>query len=182
MCGQKRRETIKKSANRNIRFIQSALSVVKSTRISPYSCKTSKKTHTQYPLFALTLFRDYGNQHYREFIEDAGDMDGVQEIRDLSLVPHFTTLQKVISRIKSLCLKFIFRKTVDQFYSSDEKIAITAIDSSGFTSGYCSHYFSERTGKLRKPFLKISISVDTGHQVITGFVALNLQVHDTDMR
>jgi transposase len=106
-------------------------------------------------------------------------MDGVQEILDLSVIPHFTTLQKFISRIKSLYLRLTFRKTVDLFYSSDENIPITAIDSSGFTSGYCSHYFSERTGKIRKQFLKTSISVDTEHQVITGFVASNSRVHDT---
>jgi len=106
-------------------------------------------------------------------------MEGVQEILDLSEVPHFTTLQKFISRIKTLYLRFTFRKTVNLFYSSDENIPITAIDSSGFTSGYCSHYFSERTGKIRKHFLKVSISVDTEQQAITGFVASNSRVHDT---
>jgi ribonucleotide reductase beta subunit family protein with ferritin-like domain len=125
------------------------------------------------------LFKDFHNQHYREFIEDVGDMAEVQEILDLSEVPHFTTLQKFISRIKSFYLKITFRKTVDLFYSSDETIPITAIDSSGFISGYCSHYFSERTGKLRKQFLKTSISIDTGQQAIIGFVTSNSRVHDT---
>ena len=173
------KETINRSASRNIRFIQAALSVVRSTRISPYSCKYSKKIYTQYQLLALVLFKDYRNQHYREFIEDVGDMEGVQEHLDLSEVPHFTTLQKFISRLKTLYLKITFRKTVNLFYSSDENIPITAIDSSGFTSGYCSHYFSERTGKIRKHFLKVSISVDTEQQAITGFVASNSRVHDT---
>lgn len=175
----KRQETNKRSASRNIRFIQSAISVVKSTHLKPYSCKYSKKTYTQDQLLILLLFKDYRNQHYREFIEDVSDMDGVQEILELSSVPHFTTLQKFLCRIKSLYLRLVFMKTVKMFYSTEDSIPITAIDSSGFTSGYCSHYFSERTGKIRKHFLKTSIAVDTDLQVITGFVASNSRVHDT---
>ena len=175
----KSKETIKRSASRNIRFIQVTHSVVKSTHLNPYSSKFSKKIYTQHQLLVLILFKDFRNQHYREFIEDIGDMEGVQEILDLSEVPHFTTLQKFLCRIKTLYLRITFKKTVNLFYSSDENIPITAIDSSGFTSGYCSHYFSERTGKIRKHFLKSSISVDTDQQIITGFVASNSRVHDT---
>ena len=174
-----RKETIKKSASRNIRFVQTAISIVKSTHLSPYSSKYSKKIYTQHQLLVLILFKDFRNQHYREFIEDVGDMDRVQEILNLSEVPHFTTLQKFFCRIKSHYLRLAFRKTVNLFYASDENIPITAIDSSGFTSGYCSHYFSERTGKLRKHFLKTSISVDTDQKAITGFVASKSRVHDT---
>ena len=84
MCASKSKETIKKSASRNIRFIQAAISVVKSTHLKPYSCKFSKKIYTQHQLLVLVFFKDYRNQHYREFIEDVGDMEGVQEILDLS--------------------------------------------------------------------------------------------------
>ena len=106
-------------------------------------------------------------------------MGRVQDLLDLSSIPHFTTLQKFLRRIKSLYLRLTFKKTVGLFYSCDDTIPLTAIDSSGFTSGYCSHYFSERTGKIRKHFLKTSISVDTDEQVITGFVATKSRVHDT---
>ena len=106
-------------------------------------------------------------------------MERVQELLGLSVVPHFTTLQKFLFRIKSLYLRITFKKTLNLFYTTDDKIPITAIDSSGFTSGYCSHYYSARTGKIRKHFLKTSISVDTNLRAITGFVASNSRVHDT---
>ena len=106
-------------------------------------------------------------------------MERVQELLGLSVVPHFTTLQKFLFRIKSLYLRITFKKTLNLFYTTDDKIPITAIDSSGFTSGYCSHYYSARTGKIRKHFLKTSISVDTDLRAITGFVASNSRVQDT---
>lgn len=84
-------------------------------------------------------------------------------------IPQFTTLQKFLCRIKPIYLDLLFKCTLKQFYSDDGSISITATDSSGFTSGYSSHYHSIRTGKMRKPFLKTSIAIDTDQQLITGF-------------
>jgi transposase len=106
-------------------------------------------------------------------------METIQQELELSAVPHFTTLQKFFSRMKTLYLRYAFGKTLNLFYSNDDPIPITAIDSSGFTSGYSSRYFSVRTGKIRKQFLKTSISVDTDQRVITGYIASNSRVHDT---
>ena len=142
-----RKETIKKSASRNIRFIQAANSVVKSTHLKPYSCKYSKKTYTQYQLLVLILFKDFRNQHYREFIEDVGDMESVQEILDLSVVPHFTTLQKFISRVKTLYLRLTFKKTVNLFYTSDEKILLCR-----------NHFFRHEKSRNRPKDLRYGVS------------------------
>ena len=135
MC-TKSQETIKKSASRNIRFIQTAISVVKSTHLNLYSCKYSKKLYTQHQLLVLVLFKEYRNQHYREFIEDIEGMESIQKELELLAIPHFTTLQKFFCRIKTLYLRYAFRKTLNLFYSENDSIPVTAIDSSGFTSGF----------------------------------------------
>jgi hypothetical protein len=85
------------------------------TSSQPYSCKYSKKTYTQSQLLVLVLFKDFRNQHYREFIDDMRDREHVQEILDHSTIPHITTLQKYLCRRKSLYLRLAFKKTVNLF-------------------------------------------------------------------
>jgi transposase len=106
-------------------------------------------------------------------------MDRIWAFLGLKTIPHFTTLQKFLCPIKSLYFDLLLKNTLNLFYSNDGTISITSIDSSGFTSEYCSHYYSERTGKIRKHFLKTSIVVDTDQQLITGFTISKSRVHDS---
>ena len=49
------------------------------------------------------------------------EMDCIQSLLGLSTIPHFTTLQKFLARIKSRNLGFIFAKTLKLFYSHDDE-------------------------------------------------------------
>ena len=160
-------------------FIKHAFSLIRSSHLPLYSCKYSRRDYTQHQLLTILLFKEYRKEDYRTIIWNLEEMDRIRQEIGLLKIPHFTTLQKFLCRIKPIFFNLLFKCTLKQFYSDDGSISIVAIDSSGFTSGYSSHYYSFRTEKMRKHFLKTSIAVDTDQQFITGFMISKNRVHDS---
>ncbi len=96
-----------RSSNKFIRLLETLLPVIQSSRISLYSCKYSKKVYTQHQHLALILLKEILRTDYWSFIVDLLEvMTGITELLELDQIPHFTTLQKVLQRIRSIYLDF----------------------------------------------------------------------------
>ena len=65
------------------------------------------------------------------------------------------------------------------FYRSRGRIPVVAIDSTGFRTSHFSLYYSIRTGKKRKDFLKVSLAVDTHSKTILHFKISKSRHHDS---
>ncbi|MDI6720685.1 MAG: IS5 family transposase [Methanomicrobiales archaeon] len=97
------------------------------------------------------------------------------------IIPHFTTLHKFLQRLSSLWVTRIQKRRVSSLYQRGAVISVTAIDASGFTSAYASYYYSLRTGKTRKRFLKVSLAVDTTTHVILAAAMTRHPISDVRM-
>ena len=165
--------------NKYLKFVDTALAASGNSHLQIHNCKYSKRKYTQQQLLTLDLLKKYLNEDYRDIIELVEVIDEVKTRIGLKQVPHFTTLHKFITRLNSVYFSGLLQQTLKLFYSHGEKIVITAIDLSGFTSGHCSYYYSWKTEKKRRYFLKTSISVDTNKFLVTCFKISGKHVHDS---
>ena len=130
------------SANWYIRFVDLSSGLIRNSRIPLFSSKFSRITYIQHQLLFLLFLKEYLAEDYRDPVELTEIMDTLREKIHIEAVPHFTTIQKFSQRIRSSMLSRLLNQIMKMFFDWGGKIPCTAIDVSGFTNSYTSHYYS----------------------------------------
>ncbi len=112
--------------SRNIRFIQAAISVVKSTHLKPYTSKFSKRIYTQQQHLVLVLFKDYRNQHYRrrQLVENRFSVmkrkfGEVLKARIYRLQVKEIKIKVILYKLSRLIFTLLFLVFIEEFYRAN---------------------------------------------------------------
>jgi transposase len=167
------------SNQKYISFLTLTFNVVKATKIPEYRTKFSKHGYTQSQLLTLIIFKEYLDVKYRQLNDLLMLMDNIKPILGLSQFPHYSTLCKFSHRFSSVIISQVLTKITSLFYRSQGRISTIAIDSTGFPTSYFSYYYSIRTQKERKGFLKLSLAIDTSKQTILALKITKNRQHDS---
>ena len=165
--------------HKHISFLTATMNAIRESKIPLYSSKFSRKDYNQHQLLALLVFKEYLGVRYREIVELVEVMNAIQKRLGITRIPHFTTLCKFSSRISSTIFTEVQKQATNFSYRDTGRVSTIAIDSTGFTTEYFSYYYSMRTEKTRKDFIKISLAVDTEKQTILGAKITKSRQHDT---
>ena len=119
-----------------------------------YAHKYSPKKFTQPQLFACLVLKEFLRLDYRKLqalLVDASDLTAAIELRS---VPHFTTLQKAAVRLlKSRRAQRLIDATVKHAQKQGQlkrRVALAAIDGTGFETRHISAYYVKRRQKGEK--------------------------------
>jgi IS5 family transposase len=148
--------------SRYVRMARIMMQIIKRARIPPYLHRKSNHVYKVWQHLILLVLRQYEHKSYRRFVEFLQESFGVMECLGLSRIPHYTTLQKAAARLSHGMLIRILESFVLQ---SRIRKMFAGIDSTGFSHGQASYYYTKRF-RLRRKFLKISICADMRRQLI----------------
>jgi hypothetical protein len=118
-----------------------------------YSHRCSPKKFTQQQLFACLVLKSFLKTDYRGVTAHLADCASLRETLGLSVVPHYTTLQKAARRLLAIApARQLLDATVREHMGRKRRVRRTAIDSTGLESSAASGYFVRRRERVGMPW------------------------------
>jgi hypothetical protein len=122
---------------------KAAYAIAKNT-LPDYRHRFSPKKYTQAQLFTCLVLKIFFKTDYRGITEILSDNPTLCETFNLSIVPHFTTLQKASNRLLKYSLVDKLLESTVKTMSPKKKIKLAAVDSTGLEARHISKYFVRR--------------------------------------
>jgi len=122
---------------------QAAYNVAKNT-LPEYSHRFSPRKFTQPQIFVCLVLKIFFKTDYRGIIAILNDSPELCKAFDLSVIPHFTTLQKASKRLLGLRIANQLLEGTVKVFRKSKKIELAAADSTGLEAGHISRYFVRR--------------------------------------
>jgi hypothetical protein len=136
--------------------------------MSSYSHNQAPKKFTQPQLFTCLILRMYLKTTYRgiiEYLEVAGEL---RKVMGLTQLPHYSTLKRFSDRSNVQAIVDALLAEIIAAFADDE--TEVAIDSTGLETTSASAHFKTRSGRKRKQYVKVSVSVTCEKMLPIGVV------------
>jgi hypothetical protein len=114
----------------------------------------------------MLVLRQYESKSYESFVEWLHISSEITVMLGISIIPHFTTLQKAAARLSDILLHVAIGRFIRII--SPSKIFAGA-DATGFEERHCTPYYTWRT-KIRRSYTKLSAGSDMKTQLICAVV------------
>lgn len=146
-----------------------------------YAHRYAPKVYTQPQLFTCLVLKSFFKTDYRGISAILEDDQGLRTQIGLKATPHWTTLQKAAKRLLRLSsARRLLDASVARFMNRRrrKRVAVAALDSSGFDAGHASRYYVRRRAKGQrksekprqitryKRFAKLGVVADTATHLI----------------
>lgn len=164
-----------KRESKYVRFARLAY-VVAQASVPRYAHPKSPQRFTQPQIVVCLLLTHYLNLSYRNTEEWLLASAEVREILELTDVPDHSTISRMLKRLTLPRLEAMLAQVLSQLEGRED---VVALDATGFRFTQASAYYTTRSGRKHRDWVKGVYAVGTNSQMILAWASAHYVVHDT---
>ena len=152
--------------NKYQRMINIMRQILKKMNVPLFLHPRSKHVFSVHQHIIMLVLRQYESKSYECMVEWLNVSSEISAMLDVSIIPHFTTLQKAASRLSDILLHVAIGRFI-QIISPGKIFA--GADATGFETRHATPYYTWRCS-LRHPYTKLSAGSDMKTQLVCAVV------------
>ena len=164
-----------KRESKYVRFARLAY-VVAQASVPRYAHPKSPQRFTQPQIVVCLLLTQYLNLSYRNTEEWLLASAEVRDTLELSEVPDHTTISRMLKRLTLARLETLLAQVLNQLEGKED---VVALDATGFRFTQASAYYTTRSGRKYRDWVKGVYAVGTASQMILAGASAHHVVHDS---